>query len=132
MKLKSQNAQYIGSAQSHRIAPELSSELYRDFSEHMDMPIDSDMPIEVRYELYISKVVYLKNLLAQCFQSINKQFSGAKSEFSSEDLANIQNSFLVTKDLIRDCILNKYTNSLERNARRFFNTQPDSSTGQTR
>jgi hypothetical protein len=132
MKLKSQNAQYFGSAQPHRNAPQLSSELYRDFSEHMDMPIDSDMPLEVRYELYISKVVYLKNLLAQCFQSVNKQFSGAKAEFSSEDFANIQNSFLVTKDLIRDCILKKYTISLDRNARRFFNNQPDSSIGQNR
>ncbi len=132
MKLKSQNAKHIGSAQPHRNAPELSSELYRDYSEFMDMPIDSDMPIEVRYELYISKVVYLKNLLAQCFQSVNKQFSGSKAEFSSEDFANIQNSFLVTKDLIRECILKKYTSSLDRNARRFFNKQPDASAGQNR
>lgn len=132
MKLKTQSSQNMVSSQHQRSPAEVSSELYRDYSEHMDMPIDADMPMEVRYELYISKVVYLKNLLGQCFHSVNKQFSGGKAEFSSDDFVNIQNSFLVTKDLIRDCMLKKYKTSLERHARRFFNKQPDASPGQNR
>jgi hypothetical protein len=85
--------------------PTLSAELYRNFSEQLDMPPESDLDLDVRYEILLSKVVYLRNLMTQCFSAVNRQLDGAQLVFTPQDFVNIQNSFLVTRDLIRECLL---------------------------
>ena len=91
----------------------LSHEVYRTFAENLDVPLDSQMPLETKYELYVSKLVYLENLMSQCFRGINKQGRAVDIEFSSEDLMKIQNSYRITKDLLRECIFMKLRTSFE-------------------
>ena len=107
---------------------EVSAELYRNYSEHMDVPPESEMPLDTRYEIYLSKVVYLRNLLGQCFASFNRQFEGTNQPFSAEDFVNIQRSFFVTRDLIRECMLQSMSQSLDRHARRFKALPPQQDT----
>ena len=96
---------------------QLSYELYQDFSETLDMPVDSMMPLETKYELYVIKIVYLKNLMGQCFRSVNRQLDGQSTRFSAQDFMKIQNSFHITRDLLRECILARYRASLDRAAK---------------
>lgn len=96
-----------------------SAERYRDFSQNLDMPVDSDMPLDVRYELYISKIVYLKNMINQCFQEINSPRKGLEATFQAKDLIHLQQAFAITRDLVRECILRRVQVGLSRHAQRF-------------
>jgi hypothetical protein len=102
-----------------RSGTDLSADLYRNFSEHLDVPPESDMPLDVRYEIYLSKVVYLRNLVGQCFESFNRQFEGGHAAFNGEEFTRIQNSFIVTRDLIRECVIRSVQTGMERHAQRF-------------
>lgn len=103
----------------HRVRPGLSAELYRKFSERLDVPPESDMPLDIRYEIYLSQVVYLRNLMGQCFESFNRQFDGGTAGFSHHELATIHHSFLVTRDLIRECILKSVALAADKHGRLF-------------
>ena len=89
---------------------ELSYELYRDIAEELCAPVDDKLLPEVRFELYQSKLVYLKNLHAQCFKAIN-QFS-SETQFSHAVLANSHRAIEVTKGQIRETVIQTMSYSL--------------------
>ena len=91
---------------------ELSYELYRDIAEELCAPVDEKLAPEVRFELYQSKLVYLKNLHAQCFKAINQYRS--ETQFCHTDLANIYAAIEVTKGQIRQTVLETMDHSLAR------------------
>jgi hypothetical protein len=87
----------------HQQDNDLSYELYREIAEELCAPVDEKLASEVRFELYHSKLVYLKNLHGQCFRAIN-QFN-SNTQFNHEDLANIHRAIEVTKSQLRETVL---------------------------
>ena len=84
---------------------EISYDLYIELLDELLNPIEPSLDLNVRYELYLSKLVYLENLLEQCFRSVNGQASSAKGSFSQTDLHTIQDAITSTHGFMRDTIL---------------------------
>lgn len=86
-------------------ASEISYELYRELVDELLTPIEHSLDLNVRYELYLSKLVYLENLQEQCFRSINGRSAQTESSFSSSDLKMIQDAISTTHEFMRETIL---------------------------
>ncbi len=91
---------------------EISYELYLQLAEELSLPVEENIPLDMRYELYLSKIVYLKNLLGQCFRSVNTPDS--VNRFTVDDFSYIQRSFNITKEFLRECILLSVKEKIER------------------
>jgi hypothetical protein len=89
--------------------PELSYELYKELIEELLSPIEPSMDAQVRYELYLSKLVYLENLQEQCFRSVNcRKAASARNagqSFTAEDLSTIREALASTHEHLRTAIL---------------------------
>lgn len=94
---------------AHPAPSELSYEFYREIVEELMSPIEPSMDSHVRYELYLSKLVYLENLQEQCFRSVNSRRGGAANttadSFTAGDLSTIQEAITTTHSHIRTTIL---------------------------
>lgn len=86
-------------------ASEISYELYKELVDELLTPIEHSLDLNVRYELYLSKLVYLENLQEQCFRSINSRASKNEKTFSSKDLKMIQDAIATTHEFMRETIL---------------------------
>lgn len=88
---------------------ELSYELYRELLEELLSPIETALSVDVRYELYLSKLVYLENLQEQCFRSVNTNSSCETSPeingFNQTDMKTIQDAIATTHEHLRSTIL---------------------------
>ncbi|MFZ9519496.1 MAG: hypothetical protein ACO3A4_03370 [Silvanigrellaceae bacterium] len=84
---------------------EISYELYVELLDELLNPIEHSLDLNVRYELYLSKLVYLENLLEQCFRSVNGQSRTSNAGFSQNDLQKIQEAIASTHDFMRETIL---------------------------
>lgn len=90
----------------------MSYELYQEIADELSMPVDPRLSTQVRYDLYNSKLVFLRNLFEQCFRIVNSRgVSIADSEldseqtFSSSDLNRIHEAVDITHAHIRETIL---------------------------
>ena len=83
----------------------LSYELYREIAEDLCMPVDGTLAIDVRFELYSSKLVYLRHLREQCFRAVNHHDMAEPTLFSAEDLVLIQTATNLTHDYLRATVL---------------------------
>lgn len=95
---------------------EMSYELYREIAEELCVPVDERLAPDVRYELYNSKLVYLKHLRNHCFWSINR--TPQTTPFAPDDLALIQKALELTHDFQRQAILEALHLSLAKARRR--------------
>ncbi|MEN9809969.1 MAG: hypothetical protein RLZZ488_1536 [Pseudomonadota bacterium] len=84
---------------------EISYELYKELVDELLTPIEHSLDLNVRYELYLSKIVYLENLQSQCFRSLNKSRQNRKNQFSGEDLEIIRDAISSTHSFMRETIL---------------------------
>lgn len=94
---------------------ELSYEFYRELVEELLSPIEPELDAHVRYELYLSKLVYLENLQEQCFRSVNSGRAAAeqctmveqreKACFTPQDLRTIRQAIDATHGHLRATIL---------------------------
>lgn len=89
-----------------------SYELYKEIAEDLCVPVDFKLPVDVRYQLYLSKMVYLRNLFDQCFKSIN-HFQN-KEQFSANDFEMIRSAIEATQEFLRQTCLQAMDESLER------------------
>lgn len=90
---------------AHPIPVDVSYELYRELAGEICAPLDDcDLTIDLRYELYTSKLTYLYNIQEQCFRCINSEINTDTNSYTQEDLVNIQNAIEVTKEFIRQTI----------------------------
>ncbi|NBO39377.1 hypothetical protein EBU99_12425 [bacterium] len=87
----------------------LSYELYRELVDELLAPIEHSLDCNVRYELYLSKLVYLENLQEQCFRSVNSNHVNSSdslmNSFTHEDLQTIQDAIISTHNFLRSTIL---------------------------
>lgn len=97
-----------GQIQQH----ESSYELYKEIAEELCVPVDLKLGAAVRFELYKSKIVYLKNLFEQCFKAVNSPQSG--SLFTPTDLQTIHQAIDVTKKFLHDTVIEALSESFER------------------
>jgi hypothetical protein len=99
---------------------DISYELYKELVDELLTPIEPSLDLNVRYELYVSKLVYLENLQEQCFRSVNSGVQSApptKSRcktFSTSDLQTIQDAISATNDFMRETILEALESRLSR------------------
>ncbi|KAB8031767.1 hypothetical protein [Fluviispira multicolorata] len=103
---------------ANSIKIDVSYELYRELAGEICAPIDdTDLTLDLRYELYTSKLTYLYNIQEQCFRCIN---SDKESDtYTKEDLSIIQDAIEITKEFLRQTIreaLNNSLNSAEKKA----------------
>lgn len=84
---------------------EISYELYKELVDELLTPIEQSLDLNVRYELYLSKIVYLENLQTQCFRSLNSSNKNSKNKFSGDDLTIIHNAIASTHNYMRETIL---------------------------
>jgi len=84
---------------------EISYELYKELVDELLTPIEHSLDLNVRYELYLSKIVYLENLQTQCFRSRNRSRQQKKNKFSGEDLTIIRDAIASTHKFMRETIL---------------------------
>ncbi|MES2614167.1 MAG: hypothetical protein V4591_01995 [Bdellovibrionota bacterium] len=83
----------------------LSYELYRELASEICTPIDDkEMTLQLRFELYKSKLVYLYNVHEQCFRCINSNSQDKECDYKQEDFVNIQNAIEITKEFIKQTI----------------------------
>lgn len=88
---------------AHPVTVDVSYELYRELAGEICAPLDdSDLTIDLRYDLYTSKLTYLYNIQEQCFRCINSESNS--NTYTQEDLVNIQKAIEVTKEFIRQTI----------------------------
>lgn len=82
---------------------EMSYALYKNIATDLYAPIDMELALDIRIELYQSKLVFLRNLYAQAFKEVN---GGVVHDgFCDGDLVSIRQSLLVTEDFMRrDCV----------------------------
>jgi hypothetical protein len=84
----------------------LSYELYKELANEICAPIsDKDLTLDLRFELYKSKLIYLYNINEQCFRSINSPFEKREFDYTHEDLRNIREAIEITREFIRQTIL---------------------------
>ena len=96
----------------HSKQENLSYELYKELASEICAPInDKDMTLDLRYELYKSKLIYLYNIQEQCFRSINSSNEQTLFSYTQEDLVNIKNAIEVTKDFLKQTIRESMENS---------------------
>lgn len=88
-----------------------SYEVYKEIADDLCAPVDEKLPAHVRYELYSSKLVYLKNLYEQCFKEVNI-YKDNEATFSEEDLHVIQQAMDFTKDYLRRTIVESVIHAL--------------------
>ena len=85
---------------------EVSYDLYHELAGDLCEPIDSTLTSDVRLELYNSKIVYLKNIYAQCFVDFNR--NGDSSGYSETDLVLLREAIDVTQEFlcqtVRECL----------------------------
>jgi hypothetical protein len=80
-------------------------ELYKELADELLVPIENSIDTGVRYELYLSKLVYLENLQQQCFLSVNSPAGKNRNTFCSNDLDRIQKAIQSTHEFMRHTIL---------------------------
>ncbi len=93
---------------------ETSYELYRELGEELLTPIEQSVDINVRYELYLSKLIFLENLHEQCFLSVNGRPGRNSDSFCASDLRQIQNAIQSTHQFMRETILEALDKRLSR------------------
>jgi hypothetical protein len=90
---------------------DVSYELYRELAGEICAPIDdNNMTFDLRYELYTSKLTYLLNIQEQCFRCIN--LPSDSHSYTKDDLLVIQDAIEITKQFIRQTILEALIQSL--------------------
>ena len=94
---------------------DLSYEFYREIAEELCLPVDARLDADVRFELYSSKLVYLKHLREHCFRAVNQNADARP--FSAEDLAHIQKSIEMTKSFLAETVRDAVRGSLARAGR---------------
>ncbi len=98
--------QWLGTSETLR-KEEMSCGFYRDIADDLCAPIDSELDLNIRIDLYESKLIYLRNLYAQAFRDLNgNNCVGASQEgFTSQDLVRIRQLLTVTEDFLKkDCV----------------------------
>lgn len=96
-----------------QIKIDVSYELYRELAGDICSPLDnSNMTLELRFELYTSKLIYLINIQEQCFRCINTEKD--TNTYTIEDLLVIQDAIDITKEFIRQTVREKILNSLNK------------------
>jgi hypothetical protein len=95
---------------------QISYELYQSLAEDLGMPIDPSLSIDVRLELYQSKMVYLRNLFEQAFVDANAH--GGLRKFKQEDLKMLKNSAEITTQFIRQDLMSCVSQALDKAAER--------------
>ncbi len=95
---------------------EMSYEFYKALADELCSPIDAELDLDVRLELYESKIVYLRNLYAQAFRDVNGM--GPGEGFSDEDLVRIRQFLAVTEDFFREEYLAAAKRGLQKAASR--------------
>ena len=89
--------------QANPLKVDVSYELYKELAGEICSPLDDAyLNIDLRYELYTSKLIYLYNIQEQCFKCINTEVT--ENSYTPEDLVVIQNAIEVTKEFIRQTI----------------------------
>lgn len=91
---------------------DLTYELYREIAEDLCVPVDEKLSLDVRFELYNSKLVYLRNLHEQAFRSLNQP--GEASTFTHEDLVVISKAIASTQTFLRQTVLSTLSQSFAR------------------
>lgn len=90
---------------------DLSYELYKEIAEELCVPVDTKLSLEVRFELYTSKLVFLRNLYEQCFKAVNNP--RPQGEFyTGDDLHLIHQAMECTKEFLRATVLETFKESL--------------------
>jgi hypothetical protein len=87
------------------VASKDSYELYKELSDELMTPIESNIDAAVRYELYLSKLIYLENLQQQCFLSVNGCQTGSSRTFQENDMEQIKKAIGCTHRFMRETIL---------------------------
>ncbi len=83
----------------------LSYELYKELAGEICSPInDKEMTLQLRFELYQSKLIYLYNINDQCFKSINAKCEDNCYDYTQADLLNIQNAIEITREFLKQTI----------------------------
>ena len=91
----------------------LSYELYKELANEICSPIsDKEMTLQLRFELYQSKLIYLYNINEQCFKSINSKNENKELNYTIEDLLNIKNAIEITREFLKQTILESLTISI--------------------
>jgi len=98
------------SAQNTPCEEVLSYELYRELAEDLCVPVDGQISPDVRFELYNSKLIYLRHLREQCFRAVNQ--ANVDSPFSESDLALIQKAATLTHLYLRSTVLEAVNDAL--------------------
>lgn len=89
--------------QSHA---ELSYKIYQEIGPEICAPIeDPDLNLQLRIELYKSKLIYLYNIHEQCFRMINLTKKDPRFEYTEDDLINVQQAIMMTKVYLNDTML---------------------------
>lgn len=95
-----------------QLPSEFSYQMYQELLEELLSPIEMSLDAYVRYELYLSKLIYLENLHHQCFRSINAQSTSEEPTFTQADLQTIQAAIDSTHGFVRTTILESLNGSL--------------------
>ena len=83
----------------------LSYELYQELVSEICSPItDKEITLQLRFELYKSKLIYLYNISEQCFRSVNSKNENKELGYTLEDFKNIKNAIQITKEFLRQTI----------------------------
>jgi hypothetical protein len=92
------------------VSVKLDYDTYIEVSEDLLNPIVGEgLDVDTLKRLYLSKLVYLKNLRRQCFFDINK----TSATFSSTDLAHITGAIKYTNSHLRELILKSVREALD-------------------
>lgn len=94
------------------VASQDSYELYKELADELMSPIESHIDATVRYELYLSKLIYLENLQQQCFLSVNSQAFKNRQTFIESDLEQIKKAIECTHQFMRQTILEELEKKL--------------------
>jgi hypothetical protein len=90
----------------------MSYGLYKNLADELCAPIDAELDLPVRLELYESKLVYLRNLYAQAFRDVNGAVRG--EGFADEDLVRIRQFISVTEDFMHKDALSLVSQGLQK------------------
>ena len=91
-------------------------ELYQELAAELQEPVDQRLDLAMRYELYLSKFVYLNNLFQKCFEQINRGSLQSNTCYDPQDLVLIRRAIDSTAVHMRSTIFSAIECALEKRA----------------
>lgn len=105
----------------HSTSTHLSYKKYHQMAADLCHPFGEDLTLETRFELYLSRILYLENMIDKLVKQDSTCANVAPLKLG-QDLHGLRNDIDLAKEFLKDTVLQRLSESF-RGAERHYNRQ---------